>query len=116
PRLFGFRGELAYCSQETFRRLRGSYFAVQQVGERHHLAIQKAGGVFVLSNRGTVEINASKDAAGPRVAENFGFHLPVSTGGGIASNWTSRGRCASTNFEFAGKQISHTLVIHDQHY
>src|SRR5207244_9851612 len=62
-----------------------------------------------------LEFEAGKYAAGSRVAEHLGAHLPVSIGGGMAPNRASSDGRVSSQFEFAVQQVLHTLMVHDEH-
>src|SRR5947209_14199378 len=89
--------------------------AIQDLCERHLFSIQVIGSLVVLLHLGAVDINTCEQALRVRVGQDFRIQLPVSVSRCFTANRTSGRACVNANFEFAGKQLLRTFVIHHQH-
>src|ERR1700735_5727373 len=104
------------CLKERLASLSRRALSRQDVREWHEFPIKKAGFIFVLGDGSSVEIDPCEDAAGSRVGQHFGLHLPVRIGCGIASDRASGGRSVGAQFEFAREEVLHPIGIPYDHH
>src|SRR5207253_7492041 len=71
--------------------------------------------VLVLLNRGTAKLQSGKSAPRAGIAKYLGPQLPVSVCCGVAAYRPCRYTGIGAQLEFAGEQVSHAILIHDQH-
>src|ERR1700722_11307420 len=113
--LRGFLGPLCQGGQERVRGWGRLDVSVQQGFERDHAVVEFASAVFVLLHDGAVQADAGEHAAGTRVGQYLRAHLPIRAAFGVASNGTGRYRGVGAEFKFAGEQVLHAVVVHDEH-
>src|SRR6202035_913211 len=65
---------------------RGMNLAVERGAEGGVMAIDRAGGILILLEDGTVERDAGEHALRTRVGEELGVHLPISARGSMAAD------------------------------
>src|SRR5580658_2118853 len=108
-------GPLGQRAQEGVRRFWSVDLSSERCFEGHHAAIEFTGAVLVLLDDRASQFESGEEATGARVGQNLGPHLPIGIGGGVASDGT--GGCAgiSAEFELAGEQVIHAVLVHDQH-
>src|SRR5262249_18301895 len=104
-----------YFGNELASRRGGADLATQHLLEWNGRAIEVLSSLVVLLYFGTVDVDASEEALGSRVSQDFAVKFPVCAGCGSASNGPSgcAGICA--NPEFAREQLLGSFVVHHEH-
>src|SRR6185369_17142557 len=107
---------LVQCAQ-PWRRVVGSRrkLAGQQRLERDHAPIERARIVLILPDDGAVQSDSRKHASRPGIRQYLRTHFPVCSTLGMSSDGTGRNRCIRTQLELACKQVTHTVLVHDDH-
>src|SRR6202012_5419738 len=86
--------------------------AAEHLAERQIAAVLQRHVVVVVVEDGTIERDASEEAFGPRVGEELGVELPVSTGLGVAPDGTGGSGCISADLELVLQHILEALLVH----
>src|SRR5581483_5361229 len=88
----------------------------QRSFEWNHSSIKFARAVFVLTDARPRQAYPGKYAAGPRIGQDLCPHLPISIRGRMPANRTGSYGGIRAQLKFARKQVSHALVVHDEHH
>src|SRR4029077_9717664 len=106
---------LGQSVQEGVRGLGRFDFSLESGLEGHHAAVEVAGAVFVLLDNGAGEFETGEETAGARVGQNLRPHFPIGISGGVAADGTGGGAGIGPEFELAGEQVIHAVLVHDEH-
>src|SRR5216684_3446094 len=104
-----------YGLHKGFGHFRSGHLAQQHVLERNIFAVNGGGGIGVLLDDRAFQCQAGKSSFGTRIGEHLGIKFPVRPSGRVSSHRSGGGRSFSAHLELAGKELLHSLVIHDQH-
>src|SRR5438552_841903 len=94
---------------------RGIDGTAQRRAERNHASVELASAVFVLLNLRAAQFQAGKRTPCAGIAEHLGLQLPVRIRCSMAADRARGHTGVGTEFELAGEQILHAIVVHDQH-
>src|SRR5437762_13461525 len=100
---------------ELSSRPRRTDLSVQDLREGNFASIDVLRRFIILFHLSTVDVDAGEEAFCPRIGQDFRVQFNVGVRSNRSPNRTGSSAGVHTDFELAGKQLLHALVVHDEH-